>query len=75
VIAASASCTRRVRPDPVEVTVDVELQQVTGRIAGPPGLLRPNTTEARGREIKPIDKSFDEPNRVLRANIVVQRFR
>jgi hypothetical protein len=62
-------------PDPVEVTVDVELQQVSRRIAGPPGLLRPNTSEACGREIKPIDKSLDEPNRVLRAHVVVQRFR
>ena len=62
-------------PDPVEVTVNVELQQIAGRIARAASLLRLNTSEPRGRKIKPINKSLDEPNRVLRADIVVQRFR
>ena len=35
--------------DPIEVAVDVELEQIGGRVAGPPGLLRPNTTETCGR--------------------------
>ena len=62
-------------PDPVEVTVDVEFQQIAGGIAWPPGFLRLNAIEACSREIQNIDKRLNEPNRVLRANIVVQRFR
>jgi hypothetical protein len=46
-------------PNPVEITV--ELEQISRRIAGAPSLLRLNTTEPCGREIKPIDKRLDEP--------------
>ncbi len=62
-------------PDPVEITVDVELQQITGRVARTASLLRSNPTEPCGSEIEPIDKRLDEPYWVLRANILVQRFR
>ena len=62
-------------PDPIEVAVDVELQQISGRITWAPGLLRLNPTKACGREIKPINERVDEANRVLRPDIVIQRFR
>jgi hypothetical protein len=61
--------------DPVQVAVDVEFEQISGRVAWAPGLFRPNPIEARGREIKPINERLDKANRVLRANVVVQRFR
>ena len=62
-------------PDPVEVTVDVELQQITRAHSRDARLLRLHTSEPCGREIQPIDKGIDEANRVLRADIIVQRFR
>ena len=37
--------------------------------------LRLKTSEPRHGEIQPFDKGLDEAHRVLRANIVVQRFR
>ena len=62
-------------PDPAQVAVDVQLQQISGSKTWAPGLARLNPTEACDREIKPVDESVDEANRVIRAHMVVQRFR
>ena len=60
--------------DPVQVTTDTELQQISWCIAGAASILRLNTSEPRHGEIQPFDKGLDEAHRVLRANIVAQRF-
>jgi hypothetical protein len=46
--------------DPVQVTANVELQQIRGRIAGTASLLRLNTREPDSHGIKPVDKSLYE---------------
>jgi hypothetical protein len=62
-------------PDPVQVAVDVEFQQISGCITWVPGLVRLNPTEACGREIKPVNEGVGEANGVLRNHIVIRRFR
>src|SRR5690348_16874518 len=61
--------------DPVQVTVDIEFRQISGRVTWASGLFRLNPAEACDREIKPINERVDEANRVFQAYIVVQRFR
>jgi len=58
--------------DPVQVTVDIEFQQISGRVTWASGLFRLNPAEACDREIKPINERVDEANRVLQAYMVVQ---
>jgi hypothetical protein len=61
------------RAHPVEIAVDVELQQIGGVVARPSGCLRHNTREAGGREIQLAHKGLDEADRVVRADVVVHR--
>jgi hypothetical protein len=63
------------RPHPVEVAVDVELQQIRGRIARAASHLRFNTSKQGRRKIEPIDKGINEAHRVVRADIIVNRLR
>jgi hypothetical protein len=53
--------------DPVQVTVDIEFRQISGRVTWASGLFRLNPAEACDREIKPINERVDEANRVLQA--------
>ena len=53
------------RSDPVEVAIDVELQQIARRIARPPRSLRFDPREAGARKIEPINEGLDEPNRIV----------
>ena len=63
------------RPHPVEIAVDVELQQIARRIAGPARHLRLDAREPRRREIEPIDEGVDEAHRIVGADIIVDRLR
>ena len=61
------------RPHPVEIAVDVELQQIGWRIAGAARRLRRDAFEPRRREIEPVDKGVDEPNGIVGDDIIVDR--
>jgi hypothetical protein len=59
------------RPNAVEIAVDVQLQQVASRISRPARRLRQDPREARLDQIEPIDEGVNEPDRVIRADVVV----
>ena len=63
------------RSDPVQIAVDVKLQKVAGRIARPPRRLRFDPREPGARKIEPIDERVDEPNRIVRPDVIVDRLR
>ena len=63
------------RSNPVQIAVDVELQQIAGRIAWPPRRLRFDPREPRARKIQPIDEGVDEPNRIVGLDVIVNRLR
>ena len=63
------------RPYPVQVAVNVKLQQIRGRITRAASHLRLNTAKRRCRKIQPIDKGIDEAHRIVRADIIVNRLR
>ena len=62
-------------PDPVKVTVDVELQQITGGIVRAARRLRRDTGEPRRCKVKPVNKGVDEPHRVVGGDVIVDRLR
>src|ERR1700731_229860 len=63
------------RLHPVEVSVDVNLQQ-RGRMVGWPSCrLRLNAVKAEPAQIKLIDKNIDRPDRIILSQIVFQAFR
>ena len=59
------------RPHSVQVAVDVELQQIRGRIARAARHPRLNTAKRCRRKIQPIDNRIDKAHRVVRADIIV----
>ena len=63
------------RSDSVQIAVDVKLQKVAGRIARPPRSLRFDPREPGARKIEPIDERVDEPNRIVRPDVVVDGLR
>jgi hypothetical protein len=63
------------RSNPVQIAVDVELQQIAGRIARPPRRLRFDPREPGARKIQPINKGVDEPNRIVALDVIVNRLR
>ena len=63
------------RPHAVEISVDVQLEQIARRVTRPAGRFRLNPGEARLGEIETIEEGVDEPDGVVRADVVVDRFR
>jgi len=63
------------RPHPVQIAVDVELQQIGWRIAGAARRLRRDAREPRRREVELVNKGVDEPHRIVGADIIVHRLR
>jgi hypothetical protein len=59
-------------PNAVQITVDVEFQKVSGRVARPTRRLRCHANEPRRGQIQSVDEGFDKTNRVLRADILVE---
>src|SRR5882724_10491083 len=57
---------------PIEVSVDVNLQQRPRMIGRPPCRLRLNAAKAQPGQIKLIDKDIDCPNRIILGQIVFQ---
>ena len=62
------------RPHPVEIAVDVKLEQIARRVAGPARRLRLDPREACLDEIEAIDEGVDEADRIVRADVIVHRF-
>ena len=63
------------RSDAVQVAVDVELRKIARRIARTPRRLRRHPQEPRCRKVKPIDEGVDEPHRIVRPDVIVDRLR
>jgi hypothetical protein len=62
------------RPDAVEVPVDVELQQILGRIARTASRLWLNPDEPRSGKIQTVNEGVDEADRIFCVDILVQAF-
>ena len=58
---------------PVQISMDAELQQVSGIMAGPTPNFRHHPFENHFVEIRMINKGFDKPDRIIRTNTVVNR--
>src|ERR1700730_352933 len=74
-VAARLTLKPTARLNSVEITEDVELQQHRRMIRGPPGGLRINPFEPKLRQIEPLNKNVDHPNRVVLANPIFQALR
>jgi hypothetical protein len=61
------------RPHPVEISVDVKLEQIARRIAGPACRLRLDPREACLDEIEAIDEGVDEADGVVGADVIIHR--
>src|SRR5258708_28238978 len=57
---------------PIEVSVDVNLQQHRRMVGWPSRRLRLDPAKAELRQIKLIDKDIDRPDRIVLAQIVIQ---
>ena len=60
------------RLNPVEIAVDVELQQIARMIGRPAGRQRRDPVEPQTTKIELIDEDVDRPNRVVLADPVFQ---
>src|SRR5450432_1686515 len=63
------------RLNPIEVAVDIELQQCRGMIGRPTRGVRQDAIEAETAQPQLIDENIDRPNRVVVADIVVKQLR
>ena len=61
------------RPHPVEIAVNIELQQIARRVAGAARRLRLDPLETSGLQIKPIDEGVDEADGIVGADIIIDR--
>jgi hypothetical protein len=60
------------RPDPVQVAIEIEPQQVAGVIARPAGRRRDRALEAQRAELELRDERIEEADRVVRTDVVVE---
>ena len=72
-VAVRLSLEAPARTHPVQVSVDVELQQVGGVVARPTRRLRHDAGEAGGRQVQFVHEGLNEADRVVGAHIVVHR--
>ena len=63
------------RTHPVQIAVDIELQQIGRTVTGTTRRLGFDADKPRHLQIQTIDKGIDEPHRVVGADIIVHRFR
>src|SRR3954462_9526134 len=59
----------------VQITVDVELQQISRRVARTTRRLRHRADKPKRREVQPVDKCLDEPHRIVSSDVIVNRLR
>jgi len=63
------------RLNPVEIAINIELQQHRRMIRRPPGCLRSYPVKSQLAQVEFLDKYLDHPNRIALANPVFQAFR
>src|SRR6516225_6451526 len=63
------------RLNPIEIAVDVELQQYRWMVRRPPGCLRIDPAEPKLPKIEPANKDIDRTNRIIFVNPIFQAFR
>src|SRR5262249_29423844 len=63
------------RLNPIEIAVDVELQQYRRVIRWPAGHLRIDPFKSKRAKIELVDKDVDDPNRIVLMNPVLQALR
>src|SRR5262249_42176337 len=63
------------RLNPIEITVDVELQKHRRMVRRPPGDLGLNPAEPKPSQIEPLDKDLDHPHRIILIDPIFQAFR
>ena len=61
------------RANPVEVPINVELEQIGRIVARAPRHLRLHADEPGRTEVEPVDKGLDEPDRIVRPDIIIHR--
>ena len=61
------------RPEPVQVAIDVKLEQIGTIVARPPRRLRLHPNEPGRAKIEPVDKGLDEPDRIIPPHIIINR--
>ena len=74
-IAAGFALEPPARLHPVEIAVDIELQQSRGMISRPPSLCRLDPFEPELGEIEHIDERVNRSNRIVLVDPVVEAFR
>ncbi len=74
-VAAGLALKPTARLYPVEIAVDVKLQQDRRMVGWPARGFRIDTTEPQTAQIKPLDKGLDHTNRIVLRNKVFKRFR
>ena len=67
-VATGLALVAAARLNPVEIAVDVELQQNRGVIRRPPGRHRSHAIKPEFGNIKLVDEDVDEPNRLVLVN-------
>jgi hypothetical protein len=63
------------RLNPVEIAINVELQQAGRMIGRPAGRLGIDPAEPERREIELLDENIDHPNGIVLADPVIETFR
>ncbi len=73
-IASGFSFEPPARLHPVQITVDVKLQQNRGMVRRPTSRRRLNSLEAHLGQIERIDKCIDDANRITVVNEIIEAF-
>ena len=63
------------RLNPIEIAVNIELQQDRRMIRRPPGCLGSNPVKSQLAQVEFLDKNVNHPNRIVLADPVIQAFR
>jgi hypothetical protein len=74
-VAASLTLKPAARLNPIEITVNVELQQHRRMVRRPAGGLGINPVKPKLGQIEPPDKDINHANRIILANPIFQAFR
>ena len=73
-IASGLSFEPAARLNPVQISVNVKLQQNRGMVRRPTGCRRLDPFEAHLSQIERIDKHVDHANRVILINEIIEAF-
>jgi hypothetical protein len=74
-VATGLALQAAARLDPIEIAVDVELEQRRGMIAGPAGRCRLDVIEAHLGQVERVDERIHRANRIALVNPIIEAFR